>query len=289
MLARAIALSLMDSIEFPTGHISPEGNRETSQDTKIDILELANTLQDILGEAMATATTMFPHKVTPPPTRGTLPRHLWPNSVRHDVSEIRSQAKAVRRLVRIEANPPATTPDKPSLLDTHPALWSNGITPIQLRTSLSFLPRGLDTLSLLAREKLHPNGENLPSQAIQAYFTGFRKESRLLLKHARSVRRLKYGKFLLRLFAKKPNMALRSILRISAGNQNTNTLPTDLSIIKDEASGLLTTNAPEVVKNIAELETIALSLDPTLPPGVPFPWLSHVRPTPTSSVPMIAG
>ena len=30
MLARATALSLMDSIEFPTGHISPEGNGETS-------------------------------------------------------------------------------------------------------------------------------------------------------------------------------------------------------------------------------------------------------------------
>jgi hypothetical protein len=67
MLARATALSLMDSIEFPTGLISPEGNRETSQDTKTHILELANTLQDILGEAMATTTTMFPHKVAPPP------------------------------------------------------------------------------------------------------------------------------------------------------------------------------------------------------------------------------
>ena len=86
MIVRATALSLMDSIEFPTGHISPEGNRETSQGTKIHILELANTLQDILGESMATATTMFPHKVAPPPTKVTLLLHLWPNSVRHDVS-----------------------------------------------------------------------------------------------------------------------------------------------------------------------------------------------------------
>ncbi len=70
MLARATALSLVDSIEFPTGHISPEGNKETSQDTKTHILELANTLQDIIGEAMVTATTMFPHKAAPPLTRG---------------------------------------------------------------------------------------------------------------------------------------------------------------------------------------------------------------------------
>ena len=66
-LAKATALSLMTLIEFPTGPISPEGTRETSQDTKTHILELANTLQDILGEAMDTATTMFPYKVAPPP------------------------------------------------------------------------------------------------------------------------------------------------------------------------------------------------------------------------------
>ncbi len=63
--ARATALSLKESIDLPTGHISTVGNRETSHDTKTHILELANTLHDILGEAMATATAMFPHKRHP--------------------------------------------------------------------------------------------------------------------------------------------------------------------------------------------------------------------------------
>ena len=76
MLARATALSLKGSLEPPTGAISPEGVKEISQDTKTYILELANTLQDILGKAMDTATAMFPHKAAPPPSRGTLPRHL---------------------------------------------------------------------------------------------------------------------------------------------------------------------------------------------------------------------
>ena len=81
ILAKATTLSLKDSIEFPTGAISPEGNRGTSQNTTSHILKLANTLQDILEEAMDLATTMFPHKVAPPPpSRGTLPRHLWPAS-----------------------------------------------------------------------------------------------------------------------------------------------------------------------------------------------------------------
>ena len=37
------------------------------------------------------------------------------------------------------------------------------------------------------------------------------------------------------------------------------------------------------------METAALSTDPTLPPGAPFPLLGHFRPTPASSIPMISG
>ncbi len=99
MLAKATALSLQDSLESPSGAISPEGNRETSQDTKTHILELANTLQDIMGKAMDTASAIFHHNAAPPPSKGTLPRHLWTNSVRHDVTEIRRRAKAIRRLL----------------------------------------------------------------------------------------------------------------------------------------------------------------------------------------------
>ena len=35
------------------------------------------------------------------------------------------------------------------------------------------------------------------------------------------------------------------------------------------------------------METTALSPDPTIHPGAPFPCLGHVRPAPTSSVPML--
>jgi hypothetical protein len=55
------------------------------------------------------------------------------------------------------------------------------------------------------------------------------------------------------------------------------------------ATGLIITNPTEVVKKIAELETIALSPYPTLPSGAPFSWLGYVRPTPIASVRMIAG
>ena len=131
-------------------------------------------------------------------------------------------------------------------------------------------------MGLLTRDDLLLNGENPPSQAIQACVKGLKKAIRLLLKHARNVRRIKYGQNLLRMFAKRPNMALKSILRTAAGNTADITLPTDLSIIKDEATGLLITHPSEVVKTIAELEKIALSPDPILPSGVPFPWLGYV-------------
>jgi len=90
------------------------------------------------------------------------------------------------------------------------------------------------------------------------------------------------------MFLKRPNVALKSLLRTAAGCTTTNTLPTDLSIIKDEAEGILITNPKEVVQKIAELETKAPSPDTTLPPGAPFPWCAHVQVTATSSVPMIA-
>ena len=118
---------------------------------------------------------------------------------------------------------------------------------------------------------------------------GLRKAIRLLLKHAHNVRLAKYGTTLLKMCVKRPNMALKSLLRTAAGSTSNNTLPTDLSIIKDEGTGLLITDPLEVVNKIATLETIAISPDPTLPPGAPFPWRGYVRATPTSSVSMIAG
>jgi len=73
------------------------------------IVGLAKDIQAILGDALAEATTTFPHK--PPATlgQGTLPRHLWPKSVRHDVSNIRRRAKAVRRRIKHETKTPACT------------------------------------------------------------------------------------------------------------------------------------------------------------------------------------
>jgi hypothetical protein len=55
------------------------------------------------------------------------------------------------------------------------------------------------------------------------------------------------------------------------GNTTSTTLPTDLSIIKDDIPGFIITTPAEVVRKIAELETVALSPYPTLPPGTPFP------------------
>ena len=124
-------------------------------------------------------------------------------------------------------------------------------------------------------------------QATLDCFRGLRKATRLLIRHARSLRRLKYGKALLRVFVKNPSFALKSILRISEGAPDNPTLPTDLSVLRDETSGRLLTTPTEVITQLEKLETKALSPDPTLPPGAPFPWLGHVQPTPTSSVTML--
>ena len=84
-------------------------------------------------------------------------------------------------------------------------------------------------------------------------------------------------------------MALKIILRAAEG-ENVNTyLSKNTSLIWYEATGCLITTPDEVVAKIAQMKTVALSSDPSLPPGAPFPWLGHVRPTRLSSLPMICG
>jgi hypothetical protein len=122
---------------------------------------------------------------------------------------------------------------------------------------------------------------------VQDGFKHVRKGTRLLIRHVRNFRRLKYGKNLLRIFVKKPSVALKSILRTSEGITDNVTLPTDLFILRDEKSGHILTTPVGVLTQLTQLETTTLSTDPTLSPGAPFPWLGHVRPIPTFSVPMV--
>ena len=124
---------------------------------------------------------------------------------------------------------------------------------------------------------------------VSACFKAQRRTTCLLLKHARNQRRLKYGKTLLRMFLKKPKVALQSILCTEAEEDNTQPLPTDLSILRDDASGRLLIDSAEVIAQVQKLETQALSPDPTLPNGAPFPWHLRVPPNHKHTVPMISG
>jgi len=132
------------------------------------------------------------------------------------------------------------------------------------------------------------HNRNPPSQALHDCFKWLRQMIKHLMRHARNIRRLKYGKALLRMFVKTPNVALKSIMRTAMGTSPQHILLTNLSIIKDKTTGLLLTTPSTVLRAISELETVALTPDPTLPPGVPFPWIGLVGPTPTASVPLIS-
>ncbi len=59
--------------------------------------------------------------------------------------------------------------------------------------------------------------------------------------------------------------------------------------MREETTGRLIATPDEVVTKITQMETAALSPDPTLPPGAPFPWTRYVSPTSTSSMPIIFG
>jgi hypothetical protein len=113
------------------------------------------------------------------------------------------------------------------------------------------IPKDLDTLGLFTREDLDPTRDTSPQQAIQACFKGLRQTAQHLTRHAKNMCRLDYGKALLRMFFKKPDVALKSIMCTAAGTTTNSTLPTDLSIIKDETTCLLITTPSEVVNKIS--------------------------------------
>ena len=82
---------------------------------------------------------------------------------------------------------------------------------------------------------------------------------------------MQYNKTLIRLFIKKLNVALKSILRTMKRVTGTPSLLTDLSVTWDETTDRRITAPEEVIDKITQMETVALSPDPTLPPGALFP------------------
>ncbi len=90
------------------------------------------------------------------------------------------------------------------------------------------------------QEDLAIVNDSTPSK-IQTCFKDLRRVTRLLIRHARNLRRLGYGKALLRVFVKKPSVALKSTMRIAEGETNTTFLPTNLSEIWDETTDRLIT------------------------------------------------
>ena len=84
-------------------------------------------------------------------------------------------------------------------------------------------------------------------------------------------------------------MALQSILRTAAEEENTQPLPTNLSILRDDASYRLLVDPAEVIAQVQKLETHAMSPDPTLPHGAPFPWHLRVPLNHKHAAPMISG
>ena len=105
---------------------------------------------------MTTATDMFPHKPPAKLGRGTVPRHLWPKSVRHYFSTIRQRAKSIRRLVNHEKKAQRDTSPSELPSEPHPSLWSSVNKPLSLRTALNPPPKDMDRLGVFLRPEITP-------------------------------------------------------------------------------------------------------------------------------------
>jgi hypothetical protein len=91
------------------------------------------------------------------------------------------------------------------------------------------------------------------------------------------------------MFIKKSKGALQSILRTAAKMEESQPLPSNLSIIRDDALGCLITDPKEVIAQVHMIETQSLSPDSTLPQGSPVPLLCHVTPNQQHTIPMTSG
>jgi len=219
----------------------------------------ATDLQNIMGDVMHMATTMFPLKAATPDKGQTLPHQLWSKSVLHDVHTIRNRTKALRRLASLVAVTPPLILE--TLSDTefpHHKLWLRVTTPLALRTVASPPIQNLEALTLTDPQDddddstllLDLNVDDTTpatdrNNRLYICLKSHRRTTRLLIKHARNQRRLKYGKALLRMFFFKPKVALQSILRTAAEEENTQPLRTNLSILKDDATGRLLVDPAE--------------------------------------------
>ena len=125
-------------------------------------------------------------------------------------------------------------------------LWPNVNTPLSLRTHLNPPLKDQDCLGVLTKPDPTPTGTTT-LQAAHDCFRGLRKATRLIIRHARNLRRLKYGKAFARMFVKKPSVTLKSILRTSEGTPDDLTPPTDLSVLRDKTSGRLLATPSEVI------------------------------------------
>jgi hypothetical protein len=245
LLATAMGHSILASLGHGPGS-SPTRDATDPHCITSSILGLANDIQAILGDALAEAATVFSHTPPATPNKSTLPRHLLPKSVRHNVSNIRRRSKVIRRLIKHETKTPAGVQDEPPLEDISLPLWSSVNTPLSLRTVLSPPPKGMVSLGVLLHLDPIPKGTTTLHPSHEC-IKGLRKATRLLIRHARNLRRLKYGKARIRMFVYKPSVTLNSILRASEGTPNNPRLPTDLSVLRDEPSRRLLTTPSEVI------------------------------------------
>ncbi len=87
------------------------------------------------------------------------------------------------------------------------------------------------------------------------------------------------------MFLKKPKEALQSILRTTAEEDTAQSLPTDLSIIREPNTSRLLVEPAEVIAQVHKLESRALAPDPTLPPRGTIPVVTMRYPKPETHHP----
>jgi hypothetical protein len=219
---------------------------------------------------MDMATTRFPLKHTAPTkTKTLLHHHMWRNAVKHDVATLRWRTKALRHLARLaERSPDILSLDLNNPDSIHDTAWLPVADSIELRMELTPPIRDNDSLSLPQPDDL----EAAPGPNLHTDLRSCSKAIRFVTRRLINISAINGNATQLWQgsppnFRKKTRVALQSIFRTATRIPDSQVIPTDLSTIRDDTSGRLIRTPANVIAQVENLATKALSPDPILPPG----------------------
>jgi len=159
---------LLYTLKNPT-HTLPPSERTTNDPSRKQILESADTIQDLLAEGLSIASSLFPTNVPFKPSTKKPRSMFWPKTVKRDILALRHRSILLRHLARLnlKSTQSQTTPNTTltPANDKNNHIINILTTPSIFETKLHTHIRSTVNLGLLPPEPSTANASNVLESA----------------------------------------------------------------------------------------------------------------------------